>query len=160
MPRRKGKMQAISALVTKVYPSGPPGEVQTARLLAAWGKVVSRRVLENARPVRFGHGTLTVHTANSAWANALSLEVDSILARLRGRVPGVRLDRIAFRSGPLPELPEQFRERKRPEVLPLRRLPEELARELARVANDDLRNVLQRAVAVTLARDQAERDRG
>ncbi|MGD8861405.1 MAG: DUF721 domain-containing protein [Myxococcales bacterium] len=158
MPRRKGSMQGISSLVSKVYPSGPPEEVQAMRLLGGWGKVVSRRVLENARPVRFRHGVLTVHTATSAWANALSLESEQLLARLRGRVPGVKLKRIAFRAGPLPEMPEQYVEPTRPDVIPLRQLPEEIARALARVSDDGLRSALHRAASVTLARERAERD--
>ncbi len=152
MARRKGSLQGISSLVSKVYPSGEPEEVQVIRLMGSWSKIVNRRVLHNARPVRFRHGVLTVHTATSAWADALSLEADDLLAKLRGRVSGLRIRRIAFRTGPLPPLPEQFHERKRPPLLPLEQLPEELARELAHVADDGLRDAIQTAARATLGR--------
>lgn len=122
------------------------------RLMGSWGRVVNPRVLRNARPVRFKHGVLTVHTATSAWSDALSLDSDELLAKLRARTSGIRIRRIHFRTGPLPKLPEQFREVKRPPLLPLEQLPEELARALARVRDDGLRDAIQTAARATLGR--------
>lgn len=152
MARRKGSMVGISGLIPKVYPAGEPPEMQVMRLMGSWGKVVNPRVLRNARPVHFRHGVLTVHTATSAWADALSLDSEELLAKLRARVSGLRIRSLRFRTGPLPELPEQFREVKRPPLLPLEQLPEELARALAHVQDDRLRDAIQTAARATLGR--------
>ncbi len=145
-------MQALGELVGKVYPSQQPDEARAMRLLGCWSKVVSRRILDNARPVAYRNGVLTVYTATNAWANALSFEGAQILARLRARLPDVPVQRIAFRVGKLPELPEPIEPRgPKPRLLPLRDLPEDLARELARIHDDRLRESLTRAAVVSLS---------
>jgi hypothetical protein len=150
--RRKGKLEAIGKLIEQVYPAQEPEEARALRVFAAFTRVVPLRILKNARPVSYKQGLLTVHTANAAWANALSLESAQLLPRLRARLRDIPLQRVVFRVGRLPEVPEAVQpEPPHPRLLPLEALPEELARELAHIADDSLRERVARAMAVSLA---------
>jgi len=145
-------MEGIGAVVARVYPSNEPEEARAMRVFGNWNRVVSERVLKNAVPVSLRAGVMTVHTATAAWANALSLESPQLLAKLRARVPDVTIARIAFRVGRMPVIPEQVaREKPTAPVVPLSELPEELARELAHIADDGLRESVARAAAAWLA---------
>jgi hypothetical protein len=153
-------MEAIGSLMPKVYPAEQPEEIRAMRLFGAWSRVVPPRIVRNARPVSFRHGVLTVHTATAAWANALSFETARLIAKLRLRLKDVNVDRIVFRSGRLPDMPEPVEEQKPAPVLcHVSELPEPVARELARIANDGLRECVTRAIAVSLAeaKDPARR---
>jgi len=153
--RRRGHgegLERLGPLIGKVYPAQQPEEARAMRLFGCWSKVVSKRIFQNARPVGFRNGVLTVHTATAAWANALTFESAQILAKLRARLPDVTVQRIAFRVGRLPEVPEQVEPRKpAPVLVPLSQLPEDFARELARIQDDGLRESVARAAAVSLA---------
>ena len=149
--RRGGGLESISNLVGKVYPSRQPEEVRAMRVFAAFTKVVSQRVQDNAGPVSFQRGILTVHTTTSSWANALSLESGQLLARLRARLPELPVQRIVFRAGKLPELRRSIAEEKpAPPTIPATQLPEDVGRELARIGHDGLREAVARAAAVSL----------
>lgn len=155
MPRtrkgRSGKLEAIGKLIGKVYPTHEPDEARALRVFAAYARAVPERILRNARPVQYQRAVLTVHTATAAWANALALESAQLIGKLRFRLPEVPLSRIVFRVGKLPELIETVRPQPPPpRLLPLAQLPEELARELARIHHDGLRERLARAMAVSL----------
>jgi hypothetical protein len=161
--RKRGnqhELEALSSLVRKVYPTSEPDEARAMRLFGAFSKVVSARIRDNARPAYYRAGLLTVHTATSAWANALSFESAQILAKLRARLPDVPLQRISFRVGRLPELPEQVQPQKPPpRLIPIAELPEELARELARIQNDGLRESVARAAVVSLSEPVRTKER-
>jgi hypothetical protein len=155
MPRsrkgRSGQLETIGKLIGKVYPTHEPDEARALRVFAAYARAVPDRILRNARPVQYQRAVLTVHTATAAWANALSLESTQLLGKLRFRVPDVPLSRIAFRVGKLPDMIETVRqEPPPPRLLPLAQLPDELARELARIHHDGLRERVARAIAVSL----------
>jgi hypothetical protein len=150
--RRKGSLESIGKLIGKVYPAQEPEEARALRVFGAFTRVVPERILRNARPVSYRHAILTVHTATAAWANALSLESSQLIAKLRARLPDAPLQRLQFRVGRLPDVPEAVKpEPPPPRLLPLAELPEELARELARIADDGLRERVARAMAVSLA---------
>jgi hypothetical protein len=157
--RRRGQgdgLESIAKLVDKVYPAQQPDEARAMRLLGCWGKVVSKRIVSNARPIGYRNGVLTVYTATAAWANALSFESAQILTRLRARLPDVPVQRIAFRVGRLPDLPEQIEPQKPPpRLVPLHDLPDDMARELAHIRDDRLRETVARAAAISLS--EAER---
>jgi hypothetical protein len=152
MRRRKGKLESIAKLIDQVYPSHQPEEVRALRVFAAFTRAAPARILRNALPVSYKHNVLTVHTTTAAWANALSLESAQLLAKLRFRLKDITVQRIAFRVGKLPEVPEQVQpEPPPPKLLPLERLPPELARELAHIADDGLRERVARAISISLA---------
>lgn len=122
------------------------------RLFGAWSKVVSERISRNARPVSFRQGVLNVHTTTAAWANALTFESTRIITKLRMRVKDVSVQRITFRMGKLPEVPELIRpQQPPPRLCPVSELPESVARELARIGNDGLREAVTRAVTTSLS---------
>jgi hypothetical protein len=154
--KRQGGMDPLSSLVGKVYPSQQPEEVRALRLFGVFAKSVPARVQNNAAPVSFRNGVLTVHTTTASWANALSLESSQIMSRLRLRLPDVRVQRMVFRVGRMPPLPEQIKvEKLPPPFIPLSSLPESVARELAHIVNDPLREAVARAAAVWLSDTRA-----
>lgn len=148
---KAGKLEQIGTLIGKVYPAHEPDEARALRVFAAYARAVPERILRNARPVHYQRGVLTVHTATAAWANALSLESAQLLGKLRFRLRDMPLSRIVFRVGKLPELIETVQPLPPPpRLMPLAQLPEELARELARIHHDGLRERVARAMAVSL----------
>ena len=153
MPRRKrGGMSHISGLIARAYPRSEPPDISAMRAFAWWCKAVSVRVVKNARPVRLSRGVLTVHTSTSAWANTLQLESERFLQAIARCAPEATVKRIRFRVGALPDLPLPSRKnREPPPPQPLVQLPESVARELARIANDELRDAVARAASAGLA---------
>jgi hypothetical protein len=144
-------MADLSQLVRAVYPKREPPELQTLRACHWWQRAVSERVLANARPVRLDGGVLTLHTTSAAWANTLQLESENLLAKMRELSRECRLTELRFRVGRMPDpatplraLPEP------PKTVPLIELPEDVARELAHIRDDRLRDSVRRAVAMGL----------
>ena len=146
-------MENLSALVTRVYPAQSRDELDAVRAFGAFIRALSPRVLRNARPVKLSRGTLFVNTSNSAWANTLALESTGLLAKIKRVVPDARIKRLVFRAGPLPEsaLPLAHVPLAAPAGLPLSELPDDIARGLARIHHDDLREAVKRAASVGLA---------
>jgi hypothetical protein len=151
MRRRRSLLVGLSELIPKVYPSSEPEEMRALRVFTAYCKSVSERVLENARPVRFQEGVLMINTSTSTWANALSLESTQILADTRRRAKGVKVTRLVFRSGPLPELPKLAPLPAKLVPIGLDQLPDMVARELAGIADDALREAVTRAAVTALS---------
>jgi hypothetical protein len=125
-----------------------------------WDRAVPERVAQVARPVHLGRGTLVVHTKSAAWAQELSFLAEDLLRSVQRRVPHARIERLRFRVGPLPARPPR-KEPRRPRVDPLAvaELPSDVARNLARVTDDGLREALSRAVRTSMAREQKEESR-
>jgi hypothetical protein len=145
-------MENLSALVAKVYPGRGQEEWAAVRVFGAFVRTLSPRVLQNARPVRFARGVLTIHTINSAWANSLQLESESILTRLVRQTPGLRISKLVFRSGPLPDAALPIPEEPEPKrSVALDKLPEDVARALAHIHDDALREAVTRAALMGLA---------
>jgi Dna[CI] antecedent, DciA len=149
---KRGGIENLSVLVARVYPGRNREDLDAVRAFGAFMRALSPRVLRNARPVKLFKGTLTVHTVNSAWANSLQLESTALLAKLKRVAPDARVRRFVFRSGPLPDaaLPMEHAPVVAREV-ELCALPDELARELARIHNDALREAVARAASTGLA---------
>jgi hypothetical protein len=150
-PRRRGKLTGLSELIPKIIPASEPEDARAMRVFGAFCRSVSERVLSNARPVRFSDGVLMVNTSTSTWANALTFETPDLLGKIRARVPGITVTRIAFRSGPLPELPAAAPLPPRIKPLGLDTLPPQVARELASIGHDGLRDAVARAAATALS---------
>ena len=158
MRRKRSPLVGLSVLIPKVYPSREPDEARGLRVFAAYCKSVSERVLENARPVRFQEGALIIHTSTSTWANALSLESTQILSDIRRRANGIKIARLLFRTGSLPELPKAAP--LPPKLVPigLEQLPDQVARELAGIADDALRDAVTRAAVTALSLKSERKD--
>jgi len=146
-PRKLGE------LVREVYPSREPDDVAAIRAFSWWRKAVPERVFLRARPVRLAGGVLYVNTATTAWASELDHMKEQLLASVQNQAHGARVRELRFRVGPLPELPKTTRpERPRPQPIALAVLPEKLARALAQIDDDALRDVISGAASVALGR--------
>jgi len=119
------------------------------RTFSWWERAVSRRIAEVARPVKLSHGTLVIHTRSSAWAQELSFHEEDLLNSIREVVPLVK--RVRIRVGPMPR-PGQAPDPPPPKVrpLPATDLPGNIARALAHVSDDEVRDVLSKAACTSL----------
>jgi hypothetical protein len=153
--KRGGAPKPLGELVHAVYPSREPDDAAAIRVFGWWRRSVPARVFARARPVRLSHGVLYVHTATPAWALELDHLKQQLLASVRKHAPQAHVKELRFRTGPLPELPKSNRpERQRPEPVAVAALPEQLARALAAIDDDDLREAISFAASVSLGRDQ------
>ena len=117
-------------------------------LLEAWPAAVGDAIARNAWPARIAKdGTVHVNTADSVWAFELGQRSKEIAERLG--VPKLR-----FAPGPLPEASEEL----------VRDVPEPTAAEDARaaelaaqIADPNLRESVQKAVRLSLARERHDR---
>lgn len=155
---RKSSPTALGEVVRAVYPSREPEDVTAIRVFHWWRRAVSERIHRRARPVRLYAGILYVHTATSAWASELEYMKEQLLASVRKRAPEARVRGIHFRVGPLPDLPEPTRpDPPLPTPVAVHTLPEPLARVLAGIDDDDLREAIGAAASVALGRDAQRR---
>jgi hypothetical protein len=112
-------------------------------LLERWPAAVGEAIARNAWPARIARdGTVHVNTADSIWAFELGQRAREIAERLGA--PGVR-----FAPGPLPEPSPEAR----PEPVVPTPQEEERARAIAsRIEDENLRESVQKAVRMALAR--------
>jgi hypothetical protein len=154
--RPRSDLEELSKLVRQVYPSQEPEHASAIRAFAWWRRAVPERVFMRARPVKLTHGVLWVHTATSAWAAELDHLKEQLLASAQKHAPDASVKSLRFRVGPLPELPPSTRpERVRHAPIAVAVLPEALARALAAIDDDDLRDAIGQAASVALGRDGA-----
>ena len=136
---------------------GPAGAI--ADVVAAWPQAVGPAIAANAWPARTGRdGTLTVTTSSSVWAFELTRLEKDVRARLAERLDREPPSRLRFVVGRLPE-------RGADETVTSSRAPvpkvthehrqagEEIA---APVENEELRALVARAAAASLARASEE----
>ncbi len=136
---------------------GPAGAI--ADVVAAWPEAVGPAIAANAWPARTGRdGTLTVTTSSSVWAFELTRLERDVRARLAERLAGDPPPRLRFVVGRLPERGADesatTSRRSAPAVThEHRRAGEEIA---APVENEELRVLVARAAAASLARAAGE----
>jgi hypothetical protein len=114
-----------------------------------WRAAVGPRIADRARPWTLERGVLTVKVATSVWANELQLLAPELVARLKQR--GFAVESLRFRVGQLDQNerpPERRTVRKVPPVKPL---APELKAEVAKIEDDGLRSVIERAAQANLA---------
>ena len=117
-------------------------------LLERWPAAVGAAIARNAWPARIARdGTVHVNTADSVWAFELGQQAREIADRL-----GVQ--RLRFAPGPLPEASDE----RAPPALEPTPEEEERARALATaIADEKLRESVQKAVRLSLARERRDR---
>jgi hypothetical protein len=131
---------------------GPAGGI--AEVVAAWPQAVGPAIAKNAWPARIGRdGTLTVTAGSSVWAFELTKLEDTIRARLGEALAGDVPPKIRFVPGRLPE-PGAESEPTPPQAVAE---PGPLARQAgaevaAGIENEELRAIVERAAAASLAR--------
>jgi hypothetical protein len=114
-----------------------------------WKVVVGPRIADRAHPVTLDRGILLVKVTTSVWANELQMLAPELVARLRIR--GFAVDQLRFRVGPL-DLPDRPPERRITRIVPAPVvLGPELAADIAKVGDPDLRAAIARAASANLA---------
>jgi hypothetical protein len=133
---------------------GPEGDI--GRVVEAWPEAVGATIARNAWPARIARdGTLHVATRDSIWA----FELGHQAGRIRERLGELAPPSIRFAPGRLPEpgaQPEAEQPAK-PHVEPdpeTRKLAATLASE---IGDEELRGLVERAVAASLARATDDR---
>jgi len=129
---------------------GPEGGI--GDLVEAWPSAVGETIARSAWPARVARdGTLHVNTADSIWAFELTSRAKEISARL-----GV--ERIRFTPGRLPEADEQdVKEAESGPPQPSESLRQEGARLAAGIDDENLRKIVARAAAASLAKGISDR---
>jgi hypothetical protein len=122
-------------------------EAKIAAMVEAWPAAVGETIARSAWPARVARdGTLHVNTADSVWAFELTNRAVEIAGRLG-------IDRVRFAPGRLPELPALESERRVPAPQePSPELLETGAQLAAGIEDENLRKIVARAAAVSLAR--------
>ena len=136
---------------------GPAGGM--ADVVAAWPGVVGDSIAANAWPARFARdGTLHVSVSSSAWAFELAQLEPEIAARLAHELGEDRARRLRFAPGPVPEVSaENVRKEERLSPQPSAEDCAEAAKIAAPVRNSELRELISRAAAASLARASTDR---
>ena len=147
--RPKSFPTRVSDVLDGAYP-GRPADRPLLRTFSWWDRVVPARIAERARPVSLKHGTLVIHTGSSGWAQELSFHERDLLASVQESVPAVL--RLRIRVGPMPKPPPPpDPPPPKTEPIPFADLPAELARALAGLHDDDLRDAVSLAARTSLA---------
>ena len=136
---------------------GPPSSI--GAIVEAWPAAVGDSIARHAWPSRMARdGTLHVATTSSAWAFELAQLAPTILERLRVVVLGEVPKSARFAPGPLPESPEPDVVSSRDAVpLPSAEQRAEAERLAAVIGDEDLRKMVARAAAASLAKAAADR---
>jgi hypothetical protein len=122
-------------------------EAKIAAMVEAWPAAVGETIARSAWPARVARdGTLHVNTADSVWAFELTNRAGEIADRLG-------IDRVRFAAGRLPEPPAPESERGVPAPQePSPELLETGAQIAAGIEDENLRKIVARAAAMSLAR--------
>ncbi len=144
-------MDKLNNIISEAEPLKAPRGVPRPPLAPRdWEKAVGSRIAERTYPTRLDRGVLHVRAATSSWANELSLLADTILERLRAS--GLRVDSLRFSVGTVnvPNVGQSPRLVRRA-ATGAEPLPRELAEQISKVQNRELRAALAGAAASTLA---------
>jgi hypothetical protein len=114
-----------------------------------WREAVGGRIADRAEPIALVAGVLTIRAATSVWANELSMLSTTLLARLNERKVAVK--ELRFRVGPIESALRPPERRASRAVPPPAAIPADLARELGRVGDDELRRDIANAASRSLA---------
>jgi hypothetical protein len=117
--------------------------------LPQWRAAVGPRIADRARPIVLERGVLAVKVTTSVWANELSMLAPQLIAKLAEA--GFEVKSLRFRVGPLDVIEGIPQKRDYRRVPPPAVLAPELERSLARVEDDELRSMIERAARANLA---------
>jgi hypothetical protein len=147
--RRRGALLSIAQLLDRAYPGQKTDRV-LIRTFSWWDRTVPERISRAARPVKLRDGTLLIHTRSAGWAQELSFFEEDLLRSVQAQVPDVK--RLRIRVGPMPPPPKpQDAPPQKTVPIPVTELPPRIARELARIGDDGLREAVTRAACTSLA---------
>lgn len=136
-----------------------PVDGDMVAIVRAWPAAVGETVARNAWPARLARdGTLHVNASSSTWAFELGRLGEAILEQLRGELGEGAPPALRFVPGPVPEPAAEGPERASPpapEIEPADR--REGAALAAAIEDDELRELVSRAAAASLARTRSDR---
>jgi hypothetical protein len=134
---------------------GPAGAI--GEIVKAWPGAVGEAIARNAWPARVARdGTLHVATSSSAWAFELGLLEAELRGRLAAALEADAPSQLRFAPGRLPEpTPETPQRRFEPALKPPPELQEEGERLAEAIEDENLRKVVAKAAAQSLARAAA-----
>jgi len=137
---------------------GPSEGADLAAIVAAWPEAVGPENARRAWPARLARdGTLHVHTADAVWAHQLTMLGPQVLAALCERTPEGAPAAIRFAAGPLPAPPDLERTQRATPAEPSPQDVEQAAALTSSLADDELRDLVARAAAASLARARSDR---
>jgi predicted nucleic acid-binding Zn ribbon protein len=113
----------------------------------AWRRAVGARIADRAKPISLENGVLVVKVATSAWAHELSLMKTDLLKPLATH--GVR--DIRFRVGTVEAAQRPTEQRKSRAVPKPAPLPAELAANVAKIEDPELRELIALAAGSSIA---------
>ena len=137
---------------------GPQGAI--ADVVAAWPEAVGDAIARNAWPARIGRdGTLHVTTSSSTWAFELAHLAPELVSRLAALLRESAPKALKFSPGPLPEPPTLGGKTPVPSsrLDPTREEQALAAAMSAEIEDEELRNLVARAAAASLAGQRAGR---
>jgi hypothetical protein len=135
------------------------GSTVMPRVVELWPDVVGATIARNAWPARVARdGTLHVATESSAWAFELQQLAAEILGRLRAALGDDAPSSLRFALGKLPALgAEEVRASRRPTREPTDEERELAAALASRIEDEELRKVVAKAAAQSLAAAASDR---
>ncbi len=137
---------------------GGPESGDLTAVVDAWPTLVGEQNARRSWPARTTRdGTLVVHAADSVWAHQLGLLAPDILDRLRERLGAGAPKALRFVPGPLPAAAD-LEPARRPRPVEARSEDRaEAAILTAGITDSNLREVVSRAVAASLAKARSDR---
>jgi hypothetical protein len=137
---------------------GPMDGDMTA-IVRVWPAAVGETVARNAWPARLARdGTLHVNTASATWAFELGSLVSTILEQLRGELGEAAPPALRFVPGPIPDPLAEAPELRSPTPPQIAASDRAEASELAAgIEDEELRELVARAAAASLARARSDR---
>jgi len=137
---------------------GPSEGADLAAIVAAWPTAVGAENARRAWPARVGRdGTLHVHTADAVWAHQLTMLGPQVLAALRQAVGDAAPATLRFAAGPLPTPADLEQAQRATPAAPTPRDVAEAAELTSSLADEELRDLISRAAAASLARARSDR---
>lgn len=152
-------MERIGGEVRRELGRFGPVDSDMVGIVRAWPDAVGETVARNAWPARLSRdGTLHVNASSSTWAFELGRLAEAILEQLRAKLGAAAPPALKFAPGPIPEAPPPAvgeRSASTLEIGPDERL--EGAAVAAAIEDDELRELVARAAAASLARARSGR---
>jgi hypothetical protein len=149
--RRRWKLDAPEPIESLIERAGENrfAKQKVAIPVREWRVAVGPRIAERARPMSLERGVLVLRVATAAWANELQMLAPELVARLRVR--GFAVDQLRFRVGALDVVERPLERRATRKVPPPVPLAPDLAQEVERIDDEELRNIIGTAARANLA---------
>ena len=137
---------------------GGSGDADLAAIVDVWPALVGEANARRSWPARIGRdGTLHVHTADSVWAHQLGMLAPDIGVRLADRLGRSAPAALRFAPGPLPAPADLEPDRRSHAAEPGPDERVEAAAMASGIEDEELRELVARAAAASLARARSDR---